>query len=92
VKVTIHRHCGADVPEITNILDNALDAIGGDREIVVRTGNRNGSVVVEIEDNGIPKAHQSRIFEPLFTTKEPERGPDSAFQPATESSLKSTRG
>jgi signal transduction histidine kinase len=33
-------------------------------------------VVVEIEDNGvgIPRAEQSKIFEPFYTTKPPGRG------------------
>jgi len=85
--VTIFREYGEGVPEIfaygselnqvwTNLLDNAVDAMGGQGEIWIRTRREKGFVVVEIEDNGpgIPKAIQSRIFDPFFTTKEPGKG------------------
>jgi signal transduction histidine kinase len=85
--VTVHRRYGSDVPEITayggelnqvwtNLIVNALDAIHGHGEIVIHTENHDGSIVVEIEDNGpgIPRAILSRIFDPFFTTKEPGRG------------------
>jgi two-component system NtrC family sensor kinase len=47
--------------------------------LTVRTGrnaNRSDEVFVEIEDNGvgIPRADQSKIFEPFYTTKPPGRG------------------
>jgi two-component system NtrC family sensor kinase len=45
----------------------------------VRTGRnfiRPDEVLLEIEDNGIgiPRADQSKIFEPFYTTKPPGRG------------------
>ncbi|BAZ48562.1 hypothetical protein NIES4103_11700 [Nostoc sp. NIES-4103] len=56
----------------TNLIDNAIDALGEQGEIQIRTCQNKDYVVVEIIDNGpgIPPAIQSRIFEPFFTTKE----------------------
>jgi PAS domain S-box-containing protein len=59
---------------------NAVDAMDDRRgKLTVRTGrnpNHADEVVVEIEDNGvgIPRADQSKIFEPFYTTKPPGRG------------------
>ncbi len=59
---------------------NAVDAMEDRRgKLTVRTGrnsNQVDEVVVEIEDNGvgIPRADQSKIFEPFYTTKPPGRG------------------
>jgi two-component system, NtrC family, sensor kinase len=59
---------------------NAVDAMDDRRGMLtVRTGrntNRSDEVFVEIEDNGvgIPRAEQSKIFEPFYTTKPPGRG------------------
>jgi two-component system NtrC family sensor kinase len=59
---------------------NAVDAMDDRRgKLTVRTGrnaNRSDEVFVEIEDNGIgiPRAEQSKIFEPFYTTKPPGRG------------------
>jgi signal transduction histidine kinase len=60
----------------TNIIDNAIDAMGGQGELVLRTYAKDGRVVVEISDNGpgIPPEIQSRIFEPFYTTKAPGVG------------------
>ncbi len=56
----------------TNLIDNAIDAIGDKGKILVRTSSSKDYVIVEIVDNGpgIPLEIQSRIFEPFFTTKE----------------------
>jgi PAS domain S-box-containing protein len=59
---------------------NAVDAMDDRRgKLTVRTGrnpHQADEVVVEIEDNGvgIPRADQSKIFEPFYTTKPPGRG------------------
>jgi signal transduction histidine kinase len=58
----------------TNIIDNAIDAIGERHgNILLRTKreNNNNIVVVEISDDGpgIPQDIQPRIFEQFFTTK-----------------------
>ncbi len=55
----------------TNLIDNAIYAMGGKGELKIRTFRDNNSAISEIVDNGagIPPAIQSRIFEPFFTTK-----------------------
>jgi signal transduction histidine kinase len=65
---------GSELSQVwTNLLDNAIDALNGQGQIVIRTWRENKpeQVVVEISDNGcgIPPEIQSRIFEPFFTTK-----------------------
>ncbi len=55
----------------TNLIDNAIDAMGGTGELRVRVYREDPCVVVEIGDNGpgISDAIKSHIFEPFFTTK-----------------------
>jgi len=55
----------------TNLIDNAIDAMGGAGELRVRTYREDSCVVVEIGDNGpgISPEIRSHIFEPFFTTK-----------------------
>ena len=55
----------------TNLIDNAIDAMGGTGELRVRVYREDPCVVVEIGDNGpgISEAIKSHIFEPFFTTK-----------------------
>jgi len=63
---------GSELNQVwTNIIDNAIDAMGGKGELRVRTYRDDACVVVEIGDNGpgIPPEVQSHIFEPFFTTK-----------------------
>jgi signal transduction histidine kinase len=63
---------GSELSQVwTNIIDNAIDAMGGQGELRVRTYRQDDCVVVEIGDNGpgIPAEVQPRIFEPFFTTK-----------------------
>lgn len=63
---------GSELSQVwTNIIDNAIDAMGGKGELRVRTYREDDCVVVEIDDNGpgIPPEVQPRIFEPFFTTK-----------------------
>jgi signal transduction histidine kinase len=57
----------------TNLIDNAVDAMGGTGTLTVRTGldADRDQVLVEIGDSGpgIPPEIRNRIFEPFFTTK-----------------------
>jgi signal transduction histidine kinase len=63
---------GSELNQVwTNIIDNAIDAMGGKGELRIRTYREDNCVVVEIADNGpgIPPDIRSHIFEPFFTTK-----------------------
>ena len=63
---------GSELNQVwTNLIDNAIDAMGGKGELRVRTYREDNFVVVEIADNGpgIPPGVQPHIFEPFFTTK-----------------------
>ena len=85
--VTVKREYSPNLPRIeayaselnqvwTNIMDNAIDAMNGKGEIILRTYAEDKHVIVEIQDNGpsIPEEIRSRIFEPFFTTKPPGKG------------------
>jgi PAS domain S-box-containing protein len=85
--ITVRREYADDLPAIqaygselnqvwTNIIDNAIDAMGGQGTLIVRARRDGSWVVVEIEDNGpgIPEELQSTIFDPFVTTKPPGEG------------------
>jgi signal transduction histidine kinase len=85
--VTVVREYAEDLPVIqayaselnqvwTNIIDNAINAMGGVGKLIVRAFWQDPWVVVEIEDDGpgIPEDIQSKIFDPFFTTKGPGEG------------------
>jgi signal transduction histidine kinase/predicted CoA-binding protein len=68
---------GSELNQVwTNLIDNAIDAMDGKGEIVLRTLRDGDWVIVEIEDNGpgIPDEIRSKIFDPFFTTKPPGKG------------------
>jgi signal transduction histidine kinase len=80
--VTVHRDYqkipllvnsfGSELNQVwTNLIDNAIDAMGGQGELRVRTFREDDCVVVEIGDNGpgISPEVEPHIFEPFFTTK-----------------------
>ena len=60
----------------TNLIDNAIDATGGQGTICIRTRQEGNCIVVEIADDGvgIPSNIAGRVFEQFFTTKEVGKG------------------
>jgi signal transduction histidine kinase len=63
---------GSELNQVwTNIIDNAIDAMGGKGELRIRTYREDACVVVEVGDNGpgISPEVKPHIFEPFFTTK-----------------------
>ena len=65
-------HIKGDEVHITNVifnlLDNAMKYSNGDPEIIITTENHNEYVQIMVKDNGIgiPKEHQSQIFERFY--------------------------
>jgi len=55
----------------TNLIDNAVSAMGSSGVLTVRTGQDREFVFVEFADTGpgVPPELKERIFEPFFTTK-----------------------
>jgi len=55
----------------TNLIDNAVSAMGGAGTLTVRTALDRDQVLVEFGDTGpgVPAEIRDRIFEPFFTTK-----------------------
>jgi signal transduction histidine kinase len=85
--VVVRREYAPDLPRIqaygselnqvwTNIIDNAVNAMEGQGELVLRTYQEDPWVVVEIQDTGpgIPEDVLPAIFDPFFTTKPPGEG------------------
>jgi signal transduction histidine kinase len=69
-KLTIH---GSELNQVwTNLLDNAIDALGGQGTITIATHADGECAVVEISDDGpgVPDDVIPRIFDPFFTTKD----------------------
>ena len=64
---------GSELNQVwTNLLVNAIDAVGERGRIIVRTRRDGECILVDIADTGpgIPSDIQPRVFEPFFTTKE----------------------
>lgn len=85
--ITVHRKYDHTLPKIcaygselnqvwTNLIDNAIDAMGEQGVLQVCTCHDGNYVRAEIIDSGtgIDPEVQSRIFEPFFTTKEMGKG------------------
>jgi signal transduction histidine kinase len=69
-KLIVH---GSELNQVwTNLLDNAIDALGENGTITITTRCEGESAVVEIADDGpgIPPEIRDRIFDSFFTTKD----------------------
>jgi signal transduction histidine kinase len=67
---------GAVGQVLLNLLDNALDSMGGSGTIQVRAEEVDQKLRITVRDQGtgIPLEVQARMFEPFFTTKEQGKG------------------
>lgn len=66
------RAHGSELNQVwTNLIDNAIDAMGGKGELRIRTFRELDMALVEIVDNGpgIPEDVKAHMFEPFYTTK-----------------------
>jgi signal transduction histidine kinase len=68
---------GSELNQVwTNLLDNAIDAVGQSGTITLRTRRDGECILVDIADTGpgIPAEVRPRVFEPFFTTKDVGQG------------------
>jgi len=85
--ITVVRDYGSGVPRVaayagelnqvwTNLIDNAVDAMGGAGTLQLTTRGEDGSVVVEVADTGpgMPPEVAARAFEAFYTTKDVGQG------------------
>lgn len=57
---------------LDNVITNAVEAINEKGQIDIRVNDNSNEIVIEIEDSGtgVPEELLTKIFEPLFTTKQ----------------------
>jgi signal transduction histidine kinase len=80
--ITVVRDYDRDLPRIpafpselnqvwTNLIDNAVSAMGGSGRLTIRTALDRDQLLVEFADTGpgVPPEIRDRIFEPFFSTK-----------------------
>lgn len=85
--VRVVREFDADLPLIqayaselnqvwTNLIDNAIDAMGGQGTLTLRARRAGDRVEVQVEDDGpgVPADIRSKLFDLFFTTKAPGEG------------------
>jgi len=68
---------GAELNQVwTNLLDNAIDALGDSGTITISARRDGDCVEVDIADDGpgVPAEAREHIFDPFFTTKEAGKG------------------
>jgi signal transduction histidine kinase len=68
---------GSELNQVwTNLIDNAISAMGGKGTLALKAYEDDNWVVVEVADSGagIPTEAQEKIFDPFFTTKAPGEG------------------
>jgi signal transduction histidine kinase len=68
---------GSELNQVwTNLLDNAIDALGQRGTITIRTAREGDAALVEIGDDGpgIPPEARERIFDSFYTTKDVGQG------------------
>jgi signal transduction histidine kinase len=86
-RITVVREYAEGLPQIeaygselnqvwTNLIDNALAAMGDTGCLTLQTRREGEQVIVTVEDtgHGVPAEIQAKIFDPFFTTKPPGEG------------------
>jgi len=69
-------YCDAQQMELvlTNIIKNAIEAVGSNGQININYSIADNSLRIENNGAAIPEALQKRLFEPFFTTKKTGQG------------------
>jgi signal transduction histidine kinase len=85
--IRVERHYDRSLPRLTlrapelnqvwtNLIDNAIDALGDSGTITLATRRDGSCVEIDVSDDGpgIPPEARDRVFDAFFTTKEVGRG------------------
>ena len=86
-QIAVRKDYASDLPRLavrgselnqvwTNLIDNAVDALGDHGTITITTRRDGPCVRVDVADDGpgIPEESRRRVLEPFYTTKEVGRG------------------